>query len=56
MRYVNTYYGFEDYNVAINSNTEYGCCLKQQFAGSINLELLNLEEIYNSICFKSISN
>ena len=47
LRYVNPYYGFEDYNVAINSITEYGCCLKIQVAGSINLELLNLEEIFN---------
>jgi hypothetical protein len=47
MRYVNPYYGFEDYNVAINSNTAYGCCLRQQVNGSINLELLNLEEIFN---------
>jgi hypothetical protein len=47
IRYVNPYYGFEDYNVAINSKTEYGCCLKKQVLGSINLELLNLEEIFN---------
>ena len=47
MRYVNPYYGFEDYNVAINSKTEYGCCLKIQVSGSINIELLNLEEIFN---------
>ena len=47
MRYVNPYYGFVDYNVAINSNTEYGCCLKLQIDRYLNLELLNLEEIFN---------
>ena len=47
MRYVNPYYGFEEYTVAINSITDYGCCLKKQVAGSLNLELLNLEEIFN---------
>lgn len=47
MRFVDPYYSFVDYNVAINSKTEYGCCLKQQVNGSTNLELLNLEEIFN---------
>ena len=47
MRFVDPYYGFVDYNVAINSKTQYGCCLKQQINGSTNLELLNLEEIFN---------
>ncbi len=47
MRFVDPYYGFVDYNVAINSKTEYGCCLKRQVDGSTNLELLNLEEIFN---------
>ena len=47
MRFVDPYYGFVDYNVAINSRTQYGCCLKQQINGSTNLELLNLEEIFN---------
>lgn len=47
MRFVNPYYEFVDYNVAINSKTEYGCCLRQQVNSAINLELLNLEEIFN---------
>ena len=47
MRFVDPYYNFVDYNVAINSKTQYGCCLKQQVNGSTNLELLNLEEIFN---------
>ena len=47
MRFVDPYYSFVDYNVAINSKTEYGCCLKQQVNGSTNFELLNLEEIFN---------
>lgn len=47
MRFVNPYYGFVDYNVAINSKTQYGCCLKLQVDSSTNLELLNLEEIFN---------
>jgi hypothetical protein len=47
MRFVDPYYGFVDYNVAINSKTQYGCCLRQQVDGSTNLELLNLEEIFN---------
>lgn len=47
MRFVDPYYGFIDYNVAINSRTQYGCCLRQQVNGSTNLELLNLEEIFN---------
>jgi|LakMenEpi03Aug12_release.lakeMendotaPanAssembly.Ray.scaffolds.fasta_scaffold517992_1 hypothetical protein len=47
MRFVNPYYNFIDYNVAINSITEYGCCLRKQIASSTNLELLNLEEIFN---------
>ncbi len=41
------YYGFVDYNVAIKSRTQYGCCLRQQVNSSTNLELLNLEEIFN---------
>jgi len=47
MRFVNPYYNFVDYNVAINSKTQYGCCLRQQINSSVNLELLNLEEIFN---------
>lgn len=47
MRFVDPYYEFVEYNVAINSKTQYGCCLKSQVTGSINLELLNLEEIFN---------
>ena len=47
MRFVDPYYGFVDYNVAINSITDYGCCLRRQVDGSVNLELLNLEEIFN---------
>lgn len=47
MRFVDPYYEFVDYNVAINSKTQYGCCLKQQVYSSTNLELLNLEEIFN---------
>jgi hypothetical protein len=47
MRFVDPYYSFVDYNVAINSKTEYGCCLRNQVSGSTNLELLNLEEIFN---------
>jgi len=47
MRYIDPSYGFQNYNVAINSNTDYGCCLKKQLSGSVNLELLNLEEIFN---------
>jgi hypothetical protein len=47
MRFVNPYYEFIDYNVAINSKTEYGCCLRRQVDGSVNLELLNLEELFN---------
>ena len=47
IRFVDPYYKFIDYNVAINSRTQYGCCLKQQVNGSTNLELLNLEEIFN---------
>jgi len=47
MRFVDPYYEFIDYNVALNSITEYGCCLKRQVNGSTNLELLNLEEIFN---------
>lgn len=47
MRFVNPYYNFVDYNVAINSNTKYGCCLRQQVNSSINLELLNLDELFN---------
>jgi hypothetical protein len=47
MRFVNPYYNFVDYNVAINSKTEYGCCLKLQINSVVNLELLNLEEIFN---------
>ena len=47
MRFVDPYYNFIDYNVAINSKTQYGCCLRQQVDGSTNLELLNLEEIFN---------
>ena len=47
MRFVNPYYNFIDYNVAINSNTTYGCCLRKQIDSSTNLELLNLEELFN---------
>jgi hypothetical protein len=47
MRFVDPYYNFIDYNVAINSNTTYGCCLRKQIDGSSNLELLNLEELFN---------
>jgi hypothetical protein len=47
MRFVDPYYGFVDYNIAIKSRTQYGCCLRQQVNGSTNLELLNLEEIFN---------
>ena len=47
MRFVDPYYNFVDYNVAINSNTKYGCCLRQQVNSSINLELLNLDELFN---------
>ena len=47
LRFVDPYYNFVDYNVAINSKTEYASCLKQQINSSTNLELLNLEEIFN---------
>ena len=47
MRFVDPYYEYVDYNVAINSNSDYGCCLKTQVSSSTNLELLNLEEIFN---------
>jgi hypothetical protein len=47
MRFVDPYYEFIDYNVAINSKTEYGCCLRRQINSSISLELLNLEELFN---------
>lgn len=47
IRFVDPYYKFIDYNIAINSKTEYGSCLKRQVNGSTNLELLNLEEIFN---------
>jgi hypothetical protein len=47
MRFIDPYYGFVDYNVAINSKTEYGCCLRRQVDSSVNLELLNLEELFN---------
>lgn len=47
MRFVDPYYGFIDYNVAINSKTNYGCCLRRQVDGSVNLVLLNLEELFN---------
>lgn len=47
MRFVDPYYDFVDYNVAINSITQYGCCLRIQIRGSTNIELLNLEEIFN---------
>lgn len=47
MRFVDPYYNFIDYNVAINSNTPYGCCLRKQIDSSTNLELLNLEELFN---------
>lgn len=47
MRFVDPYYKFIDYNVAINSKTQYGCCLRRQIYNSTNLELLNLEEIFN---------
>jgi len=47
MRFLDPYYDFIDYNVAINSNTEYGCCLRRQVDGSTNLDILNLEELFN---------
>jgi hypothetical protein len=47
LRFVDPYYKFIDYNVAINSKTQYGCCLRQQINSAANLELLNLEEIFN---------
>jgi len=47
MRFANPYYNFVDYNVAINSKSDYGCCLRRQISSAINLELLNLEEIFN---------
>ena len=47
MRFINPYYGFIEYNVAINSKTEYGCCLRRQINSPSNLDLFNLEEIFN---------
>ena len=47
MRFINPYYGFIEYNVAINSQTEYGCCLRRQINSPSNLDLFNLEEIFN---------
>lgn len=49
MRFVNPYYEFVDYNVAVNSNTAYGCCLRRQVDSSTNLELLNLDELFNAL-------
>jgi hypothetical protein len=49
MRFVNPYYKFVDYNVAVNSKTEYGCCLRRQVDSSTNLELLNLDELFNAL-------
>jgi len=47
MRYVNPYFNINDYNVAISIFNEYGCCLRDQINDAVNLELLNLEEIFN---------
>jgi hypothetical protein len=47
MRYVDPNSYFLDYNVAISTFGVYGCCLRNQINGALNLELLNLEEIFN---------